>query len=69
MKRSLVVLILALAALKLSPVSAFAAPPLETTQTQVDRALEVLRDPALKAESGKSTSSHADQSAQRTMKP
>jgi len=54
MKRSLVVLIIALAALKLSPVSAFAAPsPLETIQTQVDRALEVLRDPALKAESAK----------------
>lgn len=54
MKRSLVVLIIALAALKLSPISAFAAPsPLETIQTQVDQALEVLRDPALKAESAK----------------
>jgi len=54
MKRSLVVLIIALAALKLSPVSAFAAPsPLETIQTQVDQVLEVLRDPALKAESAK----------------
>jgi phospholipid transport system substrate-binding protein len=53
MKRSLVVLILALAALKLSPVSALATSPLETIQTQVDRALEVLRDPALKAESAK----------------
>jgi phospholipid transport system substrate-binding protein len=53
MRKSLVVLIIALAALKLSPVSAFAAPPLETIQTQVNRALEVLRDPALKAESAK----------------
>jgi phospholipid transport system substrate-binding protein len=54
MKRWLVVLIVALAALKLSPVSAFAAPsPLETIKPQVDRALEVLRDPALKADSAK----------------
>jgi phospholipid transport system substrate-binding protein len=53
MKRSLIVLILALVTLKLSPVPAFAASPLETIQTQVDRALEVLRDPALKAESAK----------------
>jgi phospholipid transport system substrate-binding protein len=53
MRKSLVVLIIALAALKLSLVSAFAAPPLETIQTQVDRALEVLRDPALKAESAR----------------
>src|SRR4030043_1779799 len=53
MRKSLVVLIIALAALKLSPVSAFATSPLETIQTQVNRALEVLRDPALKAESAK----------------
>jgi phospholipid transport system substrate-binding protein len=53
MRKSLVMLIIALAALKLSPVSAFAASPLETIQTQVNRALEVLRDPALKAESAK----------------
>jgi phospholipid transport system substrate-binding protein len=53
MRKSLVVLIIALAALKLSPVSALAASPLETIQTQLDRALEVLRDPALKAESAK----------------
>jgi phospholipid transport system substrate-binding protein len=54
MKRWLVLLIVALAALKLSPVSAFAAPsPLETIKPQVDRALEVLRDPALKADSAK----------------
>jgi phospholipid transport system substrate-binding protein len=53
MRKTLVVLIITLAALNLSPVSAFAAAPLETIQTQVDRALEVLRDPALKAESAK----------------
>jgi phospholipid transport system substrate-binding protein len=53
MRKSLVVLIIALVALKLSPVSTFAASPLETTQTQVNRVLEVLRDPALKAESAK----------------
>jgi phospholipid transport system substrate-binding protein len=53
MRKLLVVLIIALAALKLSLVSATAATPLETIQTQVDRALEVLRDPALKAESAK----------------
>jgi len=53
MTRSLVVLIIALVALKLSLVSAFAATPLETIKPQVDRALEVLRDPALKAESAK----------------
>ena len=46
MKRSLVALIIALVALKLSPVSAFAASPLETAQTQVNRVLEVLQDPA-----------------------
>jgi phospholipid transport system substrate-binding protein len=53
MKSSLFVLIIAVAALNLSPVSASAATPLETIQTQVDRALEVLRDPTLKAESAK----------------
>jgi phospholipid transport system substrate-binding protein len=53
MKRSLVVLVIALAALALSQVSAFSAAPLETIKPQVDRALEVLRDPALKAESAK----------------
>ncbi len=53
MRRSLVVLIISLAALMLSLVSVFAASPLETIQTQVNRALEVLRDPALKAESAK----------------
>ncbi len=53
MRKSLVVLIIALTALTLSPVSIFAAPPLEAIKPQVDRALEVLRDPALKAESAK----------------
>jgi phospholipid transport system substrate-binding protein len=53
MKRSLVVLVIALAALALSQVSAFSAAPLETIKPQVNRALEVLRDPALKAESAK----------------
>jgi phospholipid transport system substrate-binding protein len=53
MRKTLVVLIITLAALKLSPISAFAASPLETIQSQVDRALEVLRDPALMAESAK----------------
>jgi phospholipid transport system substrate-binding protein len=55
MRKTLVVLIIALVALKLSPVCAFGALPLETIQTQVDRAMEVLRDPALKAESAKGT--------------
>ena len=53
MKKSLAALIIAFAALNFSAVSAFAVSPLETIQTQVDRALEVLRDPALKAESAK----------------
>ena len=55
MKRLVVVLIVTLVALKLSPVSAFSATPLETIKPQVDRTLEVLRDPALKAESAKAT--------------
>jgi phospholipid transport system substrate-binding protein len=53
MRKSLVVLIIALAALKLSPASGLGALPLETIQAQVDRAMEVLRDPALKAGSAK----------------
>jgi phospholipid transport system substrate-binding protein len=53
MKKSLIVLIIALVALNLSSVSAFSATPLETIKPQVDQALEVLRDPALKAESAK----------------
>lgn len=54
-RRSFILLIIAAAALKLWPVSVFAVSPLETIQTQVNRALEVLRDPALKAESAKET--------------
>ncbi len=53
MRKSLAALIIAFAALNLSPVSASAATPLETIQAQVDRALEVLRDPVPKAESAK----------------
>lgn len=53
MKKSLIVLIIVLAALKLSSVSVFSATPLETIKPQVDQALEVLRDPVLKAESAK----------------
>jgi len=52
-RKSFVMLMIVLATLELSLVSAFAATPLETIRTQVDRALEVLRDPALKAESAK----------------
>jgi phospholipid transport system substrate-binding protein len=46
---------LSLSVLSIRPVSVFAASRLETVQTQVNRALEVLRDPALKAESAKET--------------
>ncbi len=53
MRKSLAVLIGVLVVLNLSPVSASAVSPLETIKPQVDRALEVLRDPALKAESAK----------------
>jgi len=53
MKKSLAALIIGFAVLNFSAVCAFAASPLETIQAQVDRALEVLRDPALKAESAK----------------
>ncbi len=55
MKKLLAILIFSLAVLKLCPVSVFAASPLETIQTRVNQALEVLRDPALKAESAKAT--------------
>ncbi len=53
MKKRLAVLFLSLAILNLWPVIVFAASPLETIQPQVNRALEVLRDPALKAESAR----------------
>jgi phospholipid transport system substrate-binding protein len=55
MRKFLIVLIISITALKLLLVSALAAPPLETIQTQVNRVLEVLRDPALKAESARET--------------
>ncbi len=55
MKKPLAVLALSLAILNLWPVIVFAASPLETIQPQVNRALEVLRDPALKAESARAT--------------
>jgi len=50
MRKSLIVLTFLLVVLNSWPVFVFAAPPLETIQTQVNRALEVLRDPALKGE-------------------
>ena len=53
MRKSLVIWIGVLVVLNLSPVSASAVSPLETIKPQVDRALGVLRDPALKAESAK----------------
>jgi phospholipid transport system substrate-binding protein len=55
MRKSLIALILLFAFINLWPVSVFAASPQETIQTQVNQALEVLRDPALKAESAKET--------------
>jgi len=55
MRKSLTLLIFSLAVLILWSVSVFAASPQETIQTQVNRALEVLRDPALKGESAKET--------------
>ena len=55
MKKLLAMLIFCLAVLTLQPVPVLAASPLETIQTQVNQALEVLRDPALKAESARAT--------------
>ena len=55
MRKSLIVLTFSLVVFNSWPVFVFAAPPLETIQTQVNRALEVLRDPALKGESDKET--------------
>ncbi len=55
MKKSPIVLIFFVTVLKLLPVSVFAASPQETIQTQVNLALEALRDPALKGESAKET--------------
>lgn len=55
MKKLLAMLIFSLAVLTLQPVPVLAASPLETIQTQVNQALEVLRDPTLKAESARAT--------------
>ncbi len=55
MKKPLAVLVVSLAILNLWPVIVFAASPVGTIQPQVNQALEVLRDPALKAESARAT--------------
>jgi phospholipid transport system substrate-binding protein len=55
MRKPLLLSVIFLAVLGLSSISAFAASPLETIQTQVNKVLEVLRDPALKGESAKET--------------
>ena len=53
MKRLVGALVILLISLMTFPFSASAQSPLETIQTQVNKVLEVLRDPALKAESAK----------------
>jgi phospholipid transport system substrate-binding protein len=55
MKRLVGALAILLMSLMIFPFSASAQSPLETIQTQVNKVLEVLRDPALKAESAKET--------------
>ncbi len=55
MRKPLLLLVIFLAVLGLWLISAFAASPLETIQTQVNKVLEVLRDPALKGEAAKET--------------
>ncbi len=55
MRKPLLLSVILLAVLGLSLISAFAASPLETIQTQVNKVLEVLRDPALKGEAAKET--------------
>ena len=55
MKRLAGALAILLMSLMIFPFSASAQPPLETIQTQVNKVLEVLRDPVLKAESAKET--------------
>jgi phospholipid transport system substrate-binding protein len=55
MRKSLFVLIISIITFKLLLASALAAPPLETVQTQVNRVIGVLRDPALKADSARET--------------
>ena len=53
MKRLAAALAILLISLMIFPFSAFAQSPLETIQTQVNKVLEVLRDPAFKAESAR----------------
>ncbi len=55
MKKPLAAWVLSLVILNLWPVIVFAASPVGTIQPQVNQALEVLRDPALKAESARAT--------------
>jgi phospholipid transport system substrate-binding protein len=55
MRRLVGALAILLISLMIFPFSASAQSPLETIQTQVNKVLEVLRDPALKAESAKET--------------
>ena len=55
MKKSIPWIIFLFTVLVTFSVSAFAEPPLETIQTQVNKLLEVLSDPSLKAESVKET--------------
>ena len=55
MKRLVAALAILLISLIIIPFSALAQSPLETIQTQVNKVLEVLRDPALKAESARET--------------
>jgi len=55
MKGLLGALTILLISLMTFPFSASAQSPLETIQTQVNKVLEVLRDPAMKAESAKET--------------
>ena len=55
MKRLVGALAILLMSLMIFPFSASAQSPLETIQTQVNKVLEMLRDPALKAESAKET--------------
>jgi phospholipid transport system substrate-binding protein len=54
-RKPILVLTILLVVLGFSSTLAFAASPLETLQTQVNKVLEVLRDPAMKAESAKET--------------
>ena len=55
MKRLAGALAILLTSLMICPFFAFAQSPLETIQTQVNKVLEVLRDPALEDESAKET--------------